>query len=972
MEKRILIIVLCFWVSILQMNGQFMRPIHLPAGNTFREFNHLVHDLDRDGLKDIVRHNYNSMNWMKNTGNGSFRTAQEIPISFLPGNAMISFARIDGDTLDDLVWPRGKSFFWCKNTGSLTFGEPQILVSLDSLVPAPDTGVQFLSEYGQGDINNDGRIDFYGRGAWIPDDVTMYFFFQVLSNSTGAYTLKYYDPMPERVPVVSIDYTNKSYTLNHARTQMAYDYNGLYELSSGDTLFKSIPTPKVPGGDTTGSILAIGNVLGDSLPDLIIERRFYPGATFSFGVSENLNGRFGPIRQFDFARVNSYFPNIAQVEDVDGDGLNDLVSNTNSRDIAWYQNLGNGNFSERKMILVNPQLGESLIYTGDLTGDNKTDLLVSSFFIYGLQLFPSGMDSLANLTGKIYLDTNSNCLPDESYFAPSSQILELNPGNHIVGTNAQGMYSAFLPQGTYQARVVNAPHFLVDSTCFSGGPVIEIDSTLSNKIVDIGLQGTTCPFVTLDAVLGTSVPCRTSRTLVFANNQGFKIARNVEVRVKLGLYSHFKGYTSTPASTHVFDSSTGWHVFTFRSVNPQSIATIEILDSTKCLQGLANLTQCLEAKVTYQGACTPTSLGWDGSNLVPEMACIGNDRTAIKITNTGLAMEDSSKYDLVSENQLIYSSKIKLGGNETVEYSAPVFGAGLQLKVEQRPFHPYGSYYSAITSDCPAVGDTIPPLFFSGNQTDYINVCGVIRTSWDPNDKAVYPAGWGPEGNVLSRTPLQYKVRFQNKGTIHAEYVQIRDTLSQHLDLSSFRFLGHAPIATRIHVTVEGTNTKPVLVFTFPTIYLPDSASNPSQSQGFIAFSIKPKVGLPQGTQIQNTASIYFDNNPAVVTNTTLTTINDSIPNFTRILLANDMKYTSERCLSILPNPSRGHFIIKSKALGSGVLKIFDAKGNEVFETKISGDERSKMIQLKIKSGLYIARYENGNDKGLWQRLVVE
>ena len=48
---------------------------------------------------------------------------------------------------------------------------------------------------------------------------------------------------------------------------------------------------------------------------------------------------------------------------------------------------------------------------------------------------------------------------------------------------------------------------------------------------------------------------------------------------------------------------------------------------------------------------------------------------------------------------------------------------------------------------------------------------------------------------------------------------------------------------------------------------LPDSGVHFLGSQGFVKFSIDPKPGLLPNTPIYNIGHIYFDNNPAVVTN---------------------------------------------------------------------------------------------------------
>ena len=146
-----------------------------------------------------------------------------------------------------------------------------------------------------------------------------------------------------------------------------------------------------------------------------------------------------------------------------------------------------------------------------------------------------------------------------------------------------------------------------------------------------------------------------------------------------------------------------------------------------------------------------------------------------------------------------------------------------------------------------------------------------IRTSWDPNDKNVSPKGFGEEGYIENGTPLSYVVRFQNTGTASARTVKVFDTLSANLDISTLQIVNssHAVLTYQM-----GANA---VQFRFNDIYLPDSTSDLEGSNGFVAFNILPKENLPAGAVIANTASIYFDYNPAVVTNTTVNTIQDSI-----------------------------------------------------------------------------------------------
>jgi len=76
------------------------------------------------------------------------------------------------------------------------------------------------------------------------------------------------------------------------------------------------------------------------------------------------------------------------------------------------------------------------------------------------------------------------------------------------------------------------------------------------------------------------------------------------------------------------------------------------------------------------------------------------------------------------------------------------------------------------------------------------------------------------------------------------------------LQLLSYSF---APL-----VQITGSN----VAFDFININLPDSTTDLAGSQGYVSYRVKSMANLPMGTAIENTASIYFDFNTPVVTNT--------------------------------------------------------------------------------------------------------
>lgn len=145
-----------------------------------------------------------------------------------------------------------------------------------------------------------------------------------------------------------------------------------------------------------------------------------------------------------------------------------------------------------------------------------------------------------------------------------------------------------------------------------------------------------------------------------------------------------------------------------------------------------------------------------------------------------------------------------------------------------------------------------------------------VLCAYDPNDKHVEPAGIGAGGYIPVGTErLTYRIRFQNTGNADAEHVRLLDQLSEALDISTLQMLAWSHPFT---LQVEPDRTAR---FEFEDIALPPASQDSSGSQGFVIFSVGLVPGLAAGTAIENTAGIYFDLNPAIITNTTVNTLFD-------------------------------------------------------------------------------------------------
>lgn len=197
-----------------------------------------------------------------------------------------------------------------------------------------------------------------------------------------------------------------------------------------------------------------------------------------------------------------------------------------------------------------------------------------------------------------------------------------------------------------------------------------------------------------------------------------------------------------------------------------------------------------------------------------------------------------------------------------------------------------GTTLNGTATVYPVVGDATPNNNVNTEATN-------IRGAYDPNDKKVAPyhTGNGLEGGIIyeNEEELEYVIRFQNTGTAPAQFVQIRDTLDGNLIPLSIK-----QVLTKhdAEITIEDGN---VLVATFDNIYLPDSSVDFEASMGFIKFKINRLPNLPIGTEIENTAAIYFDFNPPIITNTPVSTIG-TITNTVNL-------DNSKLDMNVMPNP---------------------------------------------------------------------
>ncbi len=248
---------------------------------------------------------------------------------------------------------------------------------------------------------------------------------------------------------------------------------------------------------------------------------------------------------------------------------------------------------------------------------------------------------------------------------------------------------------------------------------------------------------------------------------------------------------------------------------------------------------------------------------------------------------------------------------------------------------------------CFHVFANVPVGDVDATNNDY-TICLPVVNSFDPNFKEVSPKGVGVTGNIpMSTNELTYTIHFQNTGTAPAINISIIDTLDADLLPESLRILGTS------HTASPEWLAPGVVKFNFYNIWLPDSNTNLAASNGFIRFSVKLDIPHPAGTVIENNADIYFDNNPAVLTNTvTNTLVNpEGVSEIDKDNLV----------LTIYPNPVTEQLTLEIPALTEDcLLTLINLNGEELMTQQIN-ESKTQINLSKLAGGVYFLKLISGN-----------
>jgi len=232
-----------------------------------------------------------------------------------------------------------------------------------------------------------------------------------------------------------------------------------------------------------------------------------------------------------------------------------------------------------------------------------------------------------------------------------------------------------------------------------------------------------------------------------------------------------------------------------------------------------------------------------------------------------------------------------------------------------------------------------------------------VTGSMDPNEKEVSPAGDIQEEDSV----LTYTIHFQNTGNDTTAFIIIKDTLSSYLNPVTVQNIASSHEYTSFDISGTG-----VLTWLFNPIFLVDSFTNEPASKGFVSFRIKKKAGLPLNTQIANHASIYFDYNEAVVTNTVISKLTD--PNGIRNI-TNDASIQ----VAVAPNPfTHQTQITVEGTTGAFNFELFDVSGKLLKKINAQTGNRFTINREGMSAGIYFYSITTNTKQKAFGRLVVE
>lgn len=664
--------------------------------------------------------------------------------------------------------------------------------------------------------------------------------------------------------------------------------------------------------------------------------------------------------------------------------LNSNTANTNY-EVLHFNNDGTGrseidnhytyrvSFSPNKFISTNDR---GFVIAGYMkTSEENSHYLTQS----GIIKLNAGVYAGAKLNVLAYNDLNTNCVKESNEAYLNGLLYKLKLYNHqtdkiqSLQTDGQGHYYFYINNNTYSlgTSLNTLWHICNDSIQFT-------DLSLTNDTLVIGIQAAQ-PCAALEVSVGNDRMRRCDQNKYYLRyaNSGTIAANDAYIDLKLDDYLSFD-------SASVAATALGNHRYRFQVGRVASLVsgTVVVYFKVDCNAAIGQM-HCTEATIRPHLQCNADAL-WDKSQIQVTAECDDAHHAAqFYIKNIGTGNMAIPRNWIVIEDDIMGRGglyRLNAGQSDTIRVDSVDSDAIYRLLVNQDPNHPSATMATAVTW-C-ANGSRTHWQYVNqmaqNNSVSYDDVnCTQNRSSYDPNEKSVIPEGIGDNHAIPKNTLLKYKIQFQNTGNDTAYLVSVTDQLSANLDWTTFK----AGASSHNYTYVLDANG--LLTFTFANINLLDSLHHEPKSHGFVQFTIQQKADLPNGTTLDNTANIYFDNNTPVITNTVSQTIGQQWATIVKTPVVIPIpRPNAVGFVLVYPNPisDECHFMLKDSEGKTAIadsearLEIVDVLGRNIINKAFDKNKLTlNRSDFNTSSGiLFYTIRSNGTVIGVGKLLLAE
>ena len=503
-------------------------------------------------------------------------------------------------------------------------------------------------------------------------------------------------------------------------------------------------------------------------------------------------------------------------------------------------------------------------------------------------------------------------------------------------TDSTGNYRLYLSSSIYDLSVVL--HDTNWVACSSTTEVVIDTQDVDGIDFQFSPKENSCTNLRVDVATAVLRPCFITTYHVNFANTGTQIAEAVSVDVLLDSFFTFESAT---LPFEVINHNTYRFQLSDLDIGESGSFQIEVM--LECDLSKVGNTHCIQAEITAADQCEDPQ---QFANLEVDGKCNG-DSILFRIENTGNEQTLNNVQYIVIEDVTSFAfERPPLGSGEFFDLGFLANGSTYRVEVLQDINHPAATFHSKTVEGCPhstgKVSQGFYNMFAQPDESSFISIdCQESVSSFDPNDKLAQPKGVGDEQVLFPGTPLNYTIRFQNTGTDTAFKVEIVDVLPKQLDPATLK-IGSASHDYRTELA--GLQ----LTFIFEDILLPDSNVNEPASHGYIQFEISPRSDVLLGDSITNWASIYFDFNEAVVTNSTIHVLDER--KFSTTALPQDGG--SQEDLIVFPNPLAGRYLYVDRVLAENAeFVLIDPLGRKISRYPVEGNRID--MGYRLPEGVY-------------------